>query len=63
MSGRQQERLETLTQRIVVREQAVRLPEIAVSEAGYVPGPHKNKYGRDYPPEADSETYIPGARN
>jgi plastocyanin len=58
-----QERLDTLTQRIVVREQAVRLPEIAVSEAGYVPGPHKNKYGHDYPPDAGSETYIPGARN
>ncbi len=57
------ERLETLTQRIVVHEQAVRLPEIAISEAGYVPGPHKNKYGHDYPPESDSETYIPGARN
>lgn len=57
------ERLQALTQRIVVHEQPVRLPEIVVSEAGYVSGPHKNKYGRDYPPNADSQTYIPSARN
>ncbi len=54
-----------LTQRIFrsARSKRSGCPEIAVSEAGYVPGPHKNKYGRDYPPEADSETYTPGTRN
>jgi plastocyanin len=25
------------------------LPAIAISEAGYIPLPHKNKYGREYP--------------
>jgi plastocyanin len=57
------ERLEGLTQHIAVHDQAVRPLEIVVSEAGYVPGPHKNKYGHEYPPEADSKSYIPGARN
>ena len=57
------ERLEALTQRIVVRDEKVRVPEIVISEAGYVPGPHKNKYGHDYPPDADTQTYLPGTRN
>jgi hypothetical protein len=33
-----------------------------ISEAGYLPAPHKNKYGEDYPPEADDHTFYPGAR-
>jgi len=57
------DRLETLTRRIVVGGQPLRVPEIDVSEAGYLPGPHKNKYGQDYPPDADQDMYIPGARN
>jgi len=29
-------------------------PILHISEAGYVTLPHKNKYGRNYPPDADS---------
>jgi plastocyanin len=29
------------------------LPPIAISESGYLPIPHKNKFGRDYPPAPD----------
>jgi plastocyanin len=36
-------------------EGTVDVPAIHLSEAGYVQTPHKNKYGRDYPPAA--ETY------
>ena len=35
----------------------VTAPAIHISEAGYVPAPHRNKYGREYPPEASSDTY------
>jgi len=33
----------------------VTLPKITVSESGYLPLPHKNKFGKDYP--AESGTY------
>ncbi len=33
-------------------------PRLHLSEAGYVHLPHKNKYGLDYPPPADTETYA-----
>ncbi len=44
---------------ISIREGDERLqaPVIRVSEAGYLPTPHKNKYGRDYPPDAESDGY------
>jgi plastocyanin len=33
--------------------------EIELSETGYLPGPHKNKYGNDYPPHSgDSSHYA-----
>jgi plastocyanin len=37
------------------------LGEIAISEAGYIPLPHKNKYGRDYPASGNDQlpTYGP----
>jgi plastocyanin len=38
------------------------LPPIAISEAGYLPAPHKNKYGADYPPASDDHTFYPGVK-
>ena len=35
-------------------EPAIVAPVLHISEAGYVQLPHKNKYGQDYPPNADS---------
>ncbi len=35
----------------------VQAPLVKVSEEGYVPSPHKNKYGLDYPVEKDSDKY------
>jgi len=37
------------------------LPNIVISEAGYLSIPHKNKYGHDYPPDAGDPAY-PGSK-
>jgi plastocyanin len=47
------ETLEKLTRAITVKDNT-ELPPASISEAGYLPVAHKNKYGRDYP--KDSET-------
>jgi plastocyanin len=52
-----------LEQRIVVSGQALRVPPITVSEAGYLVAPHKNKYGHEYPPPPDDQVFYPGARH
>ena len=49
------ETLSKLTRTIVVSGPNFELPPISISEAGYLPTPHKNKYGSDYPPDADSQ--------
>jgi hypothetical protein len=36
--------------------------EIPISEAGYLPIPHKNKFGRDYTPAPDDGGIYPAAR-
>lgn len=36
------------------------VPQIRLSEAGYVQAPHKNKYGLDYPPNANDDTSYVG---
>jgi hypothetical protein len=35
------------------------LPRITVSETGYIPAPHKNKHGQDYPPVIDDQPAYP----
>jgi plastocyanin len=39
------------------------LPPIEISESGYLPAPHKNKYGKDYPKTVDDGVFYPGASN
>jgi plastocyanin len=52
------ETLAKLTQSIVVADDVVSPAQISISEAGYLPVAHKNKYGRDYPIDADKpDTY------
>ena len=52
------ETLARLTQTITVPDEGYRLPVVTISEAGYLPIAHKNKYGRDYPPDAEtSDSY------
>lgn len=47
------ETLRHLTQTIEVAAADVNLGTTSISEAGYIPVAHKNKYGRDYPPDSD----------
>ncbi|HLH07501.1 MAG TPA: hypothetical protein VKW78_09700 [Terriglobales bacterium] len=44
--------LDTLTQRVTVSSTTC-VPLIRISESGYLPVAHKNKYGQDYPPAND----------
>ncbi len=54
------ENLAALERRIAVSDAGLTLPLISISETGFIPAPHLNKYGRDYPPVVEGETY-PGA--
>ncbi len=50
--------LDSLTERLAVTDSSLALQPITISESGYLPIPHKNKYGHDYPPAPES-TYQP----
>jgi hypothetical protein len=54
------ENLHFLERRVTVPEGGLQLPLISISETGYIPAPHLNKYGRPYPPVPNDGTY-PGA--
>ncbi|HEY3937209.1 MAG TPA: hypothetical protein VGL97_07245 [Bryobacteraceae bacterium] len=47
------ETLEHLSHRLSVGGESVELGSVVISEAGYLPMPHKNKYDREYPPNSD----------
>jgi plastocyanin len=53
-----EETLAALTHTIEVGEGPLELPPIQVSESGYLELPHKNKYGKEYPPVTDSGAYA-----
>jgi plastocyanin len=53
------ETLAALTHSVTVPDAGAALPSITISEAGYLPSPHKNKYGRDYPPAPDDQSGYP----
>jgi plastocyanin len=52
------ETLAALTRTIEVAGDTMELPVLQVSESGYLELPHKNKFGKDYPPAADSGSYA-----
>jgi plastocyanin len=52
--------LQFLERTITVPESGLTLPLISISETGYIPTPHMNKYGRPYPP-LPSDNGYPGA--
>jgi plastocyanin len=54
--------LEKQEQRVSVEDKPVTIAPIVISESGYLPGPHKNKYGREYPPVPDEGIAYPGAK-
>jgi plastocyanin len=51
-----QQTLDNLTRTVDVAESVADVGKISVSESGYLLLPHKNKYGKDYPP-SDAGTY------
>jgi plastocyanin len=51
-----------LSLRIVVGGESVRLPPVAVSEAGYLLAPHKNKYDREYQSAPDDQSLYPAVK-
>jgi plastocyanin len=58
-----EESLRTLSRTVQLSAaQPVVQPVIQVSEAGYLPSPHKNKHGRDYAQGADDRSVYPGVR-
>jgi hypothetical protein len=54
--------LKSLEHKVTIDGASMDLPPIVISEAGYLPAPHKNKYGEDYPPATDDHTYYPGVK-
>ena len=44
--------------RITVDAAQISVPPIHLSEKGYVSAPHKNKFGLDYPANAESDSYA-----
>jgi plastocyanin len=53
------ETLAALVHNVAVSDSGAVLQPIAISEVGYLPVPHKNKYGRDYPPVPDDRQGYP----
>jgi plastocyanin len=47
--------LQQLSRRILVSDNPVRVTPMTVSESGYLPTPHKNKYGKDYAAPPDDQ--------
>jgi plastocyanin len=54
--------LNALDRRVAVAADSVTLPPIAISESGYLPIPHNNKYGHEYMPEPDDNGVYPAVR-
>jgi len=54
------ENLQALERRVTVPESGLTLPLISISETGFIPAPHLNKYGGQYPRVESGDTY-PGA--
>ena len=53
--------IEALVRRVNVRDNTAVIPPIAISESGFLPLRHKNKYGKEYPP-AQEDSFYPGAK-
>jgi hypothetical protein len=58
----QAEALTRLERTLALPEAGLVMPETRLPEQEYLAVPHKNKYGRDYPPARDEHVYYPGVR-
>lgn len=56
-----EDRLRALERNIEIKEAGIVLPRLSISETGYLQVPHKNKYGKDYPPVPDDHGTYMGA--
>jgi plastocyanin len=54
------DKLEQLTAPLTVSNGPSEVQTVSISETGYLPVPHKNKYGRDYAPDAGTQTSYSG---
>ncbi len=54
--------LNGLTRALQAGSEPITVTPIVISEAGYLPAPHKNKYGKVYPPESGDQSIYPGVR-
>ena len=57
-----QETLDKLARRTLVSGTESALAPISISESGYLMMPHKNKFGREYPPASEEGLTYPGAK-
>jgi hypothetical protein len=46
----------------MVETARLELPAFSISESGYLPGPHKNKYGKEYPPVLEAQPAYAGEK-
>lgn len=54
------DKLDQLTSPVSVTTGTSKLQTVSISETGYLPVAHKNKYGRDYPPNAEGQASYSG---
>jgi plastocyanin len=57
-----EEVLGELTRKVVVAANGLEMTPIRISESGHLELPHKNKYGREYPPEPAERSAYPGGK-
>ena len=55
--------LQALERKITVERAQAQLARIVVSESGYIEAPHKNKYGKDYPPVIEDRAAYPAGNS
>ena len=51
--------LQGLQSKVMLGTENLTLPPIAISESGYLPASHKNKYGKDYPKTVEDGVFYP----
>jgi hypothetical protein len=56
-----EETLNGLVKPVSVESSGTRVPAIRISETGYIPAPHKNKWDKDYPPVIEDSPAYPSA--
>jgi hypothetical protein len=54
--------LNALDRILTVGDDPVSLPQLDISESGYIQTPNKNKYGKDYPAVIEDRPMYPASR-